>query len=167
MRREIPRQRPMSGRTNSKRKMRVLFITVLFSFNLCLFSACAPNQRIVDSSSEHESTATPARSQESPRVNTVEDEIAAMGTADFRFLYVIRRMDGGPFDAKDKEFLNANTPYEINRRTLADGGRALVIGSNFRFPEANFDALRSRFAFEDHSKSESRKQAANSAGSNR
>lgn len=76
-------------------------------------------------------------------------------------------MDGGPFDAKDKEFLNANTPYEINRRTLADGGRALVIGSNFRFPEANFDALRSRFAFEDHSKSESRKQAANSAGSNR
>jgi len=78
-----------------------------------------------------------------------------MQTADFNFVYVFRRTDGGEIDADDRAFMSANIPYEINRKKISDGGRALVIGSNFRLPAENFKALRDRFAFEDYSKRES------------
>jgi hypothetical protein len=84
-----------------------------------------------------------------------------MRTADFNFIYVFRRKDGGVLDSEDRGFMNANTPYEINRRKLADGDRALIIGSNFRFPAANFKLMKERFAFEDFSKPESEIMAAN------
>ena len=78
-----------------------------------------------------------------------------MQTADFNFVYVFRRNDGGELDPDDRAFMSSNIPYEINRKKISDGGRALVIGSNFRLPAENFKALRERFAFEDYSKPES------------
>lgn len=113
-------------------------------------AACGPNQRILDS-------AKPAASR-SPAANVtpvseLERDLETMGTADFNFIHVFRRKDGAEFDAEDKKFLNANTPAEINRRVLSDGGRALITGSNFRFPPENFKNLTERFAFEDFSKS--------------
>lgn len=112
---------------------------------------CKPNQRIVDSSG-----ATPPESRSEsvsePATTTVISDVAAMRTADFNFVHVFRRKDGGVLDAEDKAFMNANTPYEINRKKLSDGERALVVGSNFRYPPENFKALRDRFAFEDFSK---------------
>ncbi|MGH9948541.1 MAG: hypothetical protein ACRD6X_15290 [Pyrinomonadaceae bacterium] len=131
-----------------------ILLTHILSAALVLISACAPNQRIVNSSAEHDRQTKPTENSGTPRVTRVEDDMAAMKTADFNFVYVFRRKDGAEFDADDRAFFNANTPYEINRRKLSEGGKALVIGSNFRFPAENFKLLKERFAFEDFSKPE-------------
>ena len=123
--------------------------------------ACTPNQRIVESSAEKEKELAPAERHSTPEVVTAEAVIEAMRTADFNFIYVFRRKDGGVLDADDRNFMNANTPYEINRKKLSDAGRALIVGSNFRFPAENFRLMKERFAFEDYSKPESEIMAAN------
>ena len=122
---------------------------------------CKPNQRIVESSAEKERETAPAERPSTPEPVGVEADVAAMRTADFNFIYVFRRKDGGVLDSDDRSFMNANTPYEINRRKLADGGRALIVGSNYRFPAENFKAMKERFAFEDLSKPESEIMPAN------
>ena len=124
-------------------------------------AACKPNQRIVESSVEKEKDSAPEERRSAPEVVTTEAVIEAMRTADFNFVYVFRRKDGGVLDSDDRRFMNANTPYEINRKKLADGDRALVVGSNFRFPAENFKVMKERFAFEDLSKPEGGIMAAN------
>ena len=109
--------------------------------------ACSPNQRIVESNaqlteSKPDVAATPVRS-------TIEKDIEAMRTADFVFIYVIKRKDGGPLDNEDKKFASAVIPGEMNRRTLADDGKAILIGSNFRMPEDSRKLIEERFAVED------------------
>lgn len=75
-----------------------------------------------------------------------------MKTADFNFIYIFRRKDGGPLDAADKKAASDNLPPEINRRKVIEDGKAVIIGSNYRLPAENFKALEARFAIEDHSK---------------
>jgi hypothetical protein len=132
---------------------------LVFAAAACI--GCTPNQRIVDSSvpATPESQAT---NSVEPATSTVEADVAAMRTADFNFVFVFKRKDGNVLDAEDRAFMNTNTPYEINRKKISDGGRALVIGSNFRYPPENFKALRDRFAFEDFSKPEGEILPANS-----
>lgn len=55
-------------------------------------------------------------------------------------------------DADDKAFVNANTPYDVNRRKLSDGGKVVLIGTNFPLLPGNVDALTSRFLMQDHSR---------------
>ena len=124
-------------------------------------SACTPNQTILNDSAERQNRSTPSDISSTPEQVGTDADIAAMRTADFNFIYVFRRNDGGVLDGEDRSFMNANTPYEINRRKLSDGGRALVVGSNFRFPPENFRAMKERFAFEDHSKPETELHVAN------
>ncbi|HBE84056.1 MAG TPA: hypothetical protein DDW24_14935, partial [Blastocatellia bacterium] len=45
-----------------------------------------------------------------------------------------------------------------NRRKVSDGERAIILGSNFRFPPEIIAKLAERFAFEDLSKPESELQ---------
>jgi hypothetical protein len=123
--------------------------------------ACKPNQRIVESSAEKEKELAPSERQSTPEIVTAEAVVEAMRTADFNFIYVFRRKDGGVLDSDDRSFMNANTPYEINRKKLADGDRALVVGSNFRFPAENFKVMKERFGFDDFSKPENQIMAAN------
>jgi hypothetical protein len=124
-------------------------------------SACTPNQRIINSSAGKEKELAPAERPSTPEPVGIEADIAAMRTADFNFIYAFRRKDGGVLDSDDRSFMNANTPYEINRKKLADGGRALIVGTNFRFPTENFTVMKQRFAFEDFSKPESEIMSAN------
>ena len=126
-----------------------------------LVSACMPNQRIINSSAEKEKELAPAQRPSKPEPAGIEADVAAMQTADFNFIYVFRRKDGGVLDSDDRSFMNANTPYEINRKKLADSGRALIVGTNFRFPPENFKVMKERFAFEDFSKPESEIMSAN------
>ncbi len=128
-----------------------IWVTCLALVSTAVFAGCSPNQRIINSSAEFDKANAPTQVSGTPQPAKVEDDIAAMKTADFNFVYVFRRKDGGEFDANDRAFVNANTPYEINRRKLSDGGRAIVIGSNFKFPAENFAQLKERFSFEDHS----------------
>ena len=84
-----------------------------------------------------------------------------MKTADFSFIYIFRRKDGRELDADDRSYLGVTIPSEMNRRKISDGGRAVIVGSNFRIPAEIMNILKERFAFEDHSKPESEIMPAN------
>lgn len=88
-----------------------------------------------------------AANAESPK-STVDDEVAAMRTANFRFIWVIRRKDGGVLNAADKAIIRPNT-VDMNRRVVTDDGMAVIIGSNAAPFKENFDALASAFAIQD------------------
>jgi hypothetical protein len=124
--------------------------------------ACSPNQRILNSANERPPEPSSVRTEGTTAPAAIEADIDAMKTADFNFIYIFRREDGGELDADDRAFMNANLPYEINRKKISDGGKALVIGSNFRLPSENFKAMKERFTFEDLSKPESEIMPANS-----
>jgi hypothetical protein len=133
-----------------------------------LFAAgCTPNQRILNSSNERPLEPSSVQTSGTVEPPKIENDIAAMKTADFNFIYIFRRKDGGELDADDRAFMNANLPYEINRKKISDGGKALIIGSNFRLPAENFKAMKERFAFEDLSKPESEIMPANSNSNSR
>lgn len=128
-------------------------------------SGCTPNQRIINSNTERPPESAPDSRVVEPA--TIENDIVAMKTAEFNFVYVFRRKDGAELQADDREFMSTNIPYEINRKKISDGGRALVIGSNYLIPPENFKALKDRFQFEDFSKPQSEIMPANSNANTR
>ncbi len=96
-----------------------------------------------------------------PAVNSFEGDLQAMRNADFKFILVFRRKDGAVLTADDKSFANANTPYDANRRRLADDGKAIIIGSNFQFLPDMLEKMTGRFTMENYSKPDSGPVAAN------
>lgn len=112
-----------------------------------LLAACGPHPRFANANSNSAETANarPQRSQ-------TERDIESMRTADFEFVYIFRRKDGGVLDEADRRFLNEQKPPEINRVKLTDEGWAVIFGSNFQLPEPQMEALKERFAFEDLSR---------------
>ena len=78
-----------------------------------------------------------------------EQDLRDMQTANFDYIFVFRRKDGGIFDKDDKKFLRDNTPIETNRWTSTDEGKAYIAGSGFGFSPENLNALKSRFIFEN------------------
>ncbi len=87
-----------------------------------------------------------------PKLTDVESEIRDMETADFKFIYVIKRKDGGEFDKADRDFLRENRTPEINRFSATDDKKAFVIGSNYMFRPDHWQNLQKRFVIEDFSK---------------
>jgi hypothetical protein len=124
--------------------IRTLILLTALAWIVC---SCSPNQRIVESNAEL--TDGKSNGAAAPVRSSLEKDVEAMRTADFVFIYVIKRMDGGPLDAEDKKFAGAVIPGEMNRRTLADEGKAILIGSNFRMPDDSRKLIEERFAFED------------------
>lgn len=121
-----------------------------------LSAACGPNQRILKSAE------TPSPATNTPRaLSGFEQELNAMRTADFNFIYVLRRRDGAPLDAADKKTASDSIPPEINRRKIIEDGKAVIIGSNYRLPPENLSALADKFSVEDFSKPEPIKTNAN------
>lgn len=123
-------------------------LLVVFAVGVC---SCAPNQRIVESNGQWTNAET-NRPAATPVRASLERDIAAMRTADFLFIYLIKRKDAGPLDAEDKKFAGAVIPGEMNRRTVADEGKAILIGSNFRMPDESRKLIEERFAFQDLSR---------------
>lgn len=121
------------------------FIAILSTL-VALMSAC-PNQRIIDSAKER-SEPTPSATR-TETASTFDSDIEAMKNADFYLIYVFRRKDGGALDADDRTFASAMIPPEINRRTVSDQGKAIILGSNFKLPDDSMKALTERFAFTD------------------
>lgn len=117
-----------------------------------LFAAfgCKPNARIINSAETPE-----PRHTDQPAPAGFQADLEAMRTADFSFIYVFRRKDGGELDSMDKGFINTNKPPEVNRVRVSDNGRAVIFGSNFRFPEEAMKNLKDNYSFEDYSKPES------------
>ena len=79
-----------------------------------------------------------------------ESDLQTMKTANLQYVFVFRRKDGGAFDGEDKKYLRANLPV-TNRVILADEDKAVIVGSNYKFPPENLDALQVRFNLQDYS----------------
>ena len=72
-----------------------------------------------------------------------------MRTADFQFIYVLRRKDGGTIDAEDRGVIKMQTST-ANRRVAADDDKAFIIGTNVPIPPQNMAAIYNRFAVENY-----------------
>lgn len=140
-----------SYETHEMARREMIRTSILFTALALIVCSCAPNQRIVDSSNNW-GTPNAVDPGSTPVKSSLEKDIEAMRTADFIFIYVIKRKDGGPLDVEEKKFASAVIPGEMNRRTLADEGRAILIGSNFRMPDESRKLIEERFAVEDLSR---------------
>ncbi|MBK7394080.1 MAG: hypothetical protein IPI64_12405 [Chloracidobacterium sp.] len=112
---------------------------------LALTAACGANDGILKSGKE-----TPGSSNAQPSKSVFEEDLGSMRTADFRFVYVLRRKDGGKIDAEDRSVIKAQTA-DANRRMSSDDDKAFIIGSNSQIPPKNMFVLFARFAVENYS----------------
>ncbi len=123
------------------------FICTVF-LSIVLTFACTPR-----SFEKPNAAATPPPSTAEDRQASFQNELEKMKTANLQYVFVFRRKDGGAFDGEDKRFLRGNLPFN-NRVVLADEDKAVIVGSNYKFPPDNLDALRLRFNVEDYSAAE-------------
>ena len=121
--------------------LRCLWLSALLSSVAIMISACGPNEGILKSGKE-----TPSNAAGKPK--TVERDVEDMRTADFQFIYVLRRRDGGLIDTEDKNVIRVQTG-ETNRRIASDDGKAFTIGSNRQIAPEKMAALQARFAVDD------------------
>ena len=120
-------------------------------------AACGPNQRILESANENrpsDAEVASVNSNAAPTPAGFEQDLESMRTADFKFILVFRRKDGQPMDAADKDWISRNVGAQANRRRLSDGGKAIIIGSNFPFPPLPKE-FADRFKMDNFSKSDS------------
>ena len=115
----------------------ILLITALMAF------ACGPNQGLLKPEQD--------KSSNSARTKTaLEEDMDAMRTAGFAFVYVLRRKDGGKINAEDRSVIRLQT-VDTNRRVSTDEDRAFIVGTNNQLPPKNLAALYDRFAVENYS----------------
>lgn len=107
---------------------------------------CGANDQILRSGKE-----TPQPANIAPSVSSLEKDVEEMRTADFAFIFVIRRKDGGAFDAADKGVIRAQTD-QVNRRVSSEGGKVVVLGSNYQISPEKMAVLYDRFAVENYSR---------------
>lgn len=120
-------------------------------------AACGPDQRILNSANESrgEERVPTSNIDATPIPSTFKQDLESMRTADFKFIIVFRRKDGGKLEANDKDLIGRKTGPSANRRKLADEGKAVIIGSNFPFEAKMLDELTKKFVMEDYSKPDS------------
>lgn len=126
---------------NAAQKFLAAFLLGYFCF------ACgAPQQQPVAKEEP-----TPAPTVDITKKKTFADDLEYVRTGGFQYIFVIRRKDGAAWAGEDTAFLKANSPFETNQRLLSDEGKAVIIGTNFRFREGQWDGLNKRFEVTDHS----------------
>jgi hypothetical protein len=119
----------------------VLALIAAFSFG-CGPALAPPNSN---------ATETPAPTVEVKK-KSFDDDLASVKYNDYTWILVLRRKDSGAFDADDGKALRAYTPPDANQRLMSDDGKALIVGSNFRFYPGQWAALNKRFDVQDLSK---------------
>ena len=97
------------------------------------------------------------------KLTDLQQEIKAMETADFEYIFVFKRKDDGVFDKADRDYIRANRPSDVNRWIATDDKKAFVAGSNFVFAPESLEIMRQRFIVEDYSKPKVPQPAANNA----
>lgn len=118
---------------------------LLLVFLLVFVYGCGANDNVLRSGRE-----TAENGRRESEKQTFSSELGEFKTADFKFVYILRRRDAGAMDAEDRSVIKMNT-MDANRRVSADDGRAFIIGSNFEIPPDDLKAIYDRFAVEDHS----------------
>jgi hypothetical protein len=109
-------------------------------------SGCGANEGVLRSGKENST----GQSNVAAARDTFDRELSEFRTADFTFIYVLRRKDGGPIDSEDRGVIRLNT-VEANRRVSADDGKAFIIGTNTALQPQNMTALYARFAIDNYS----------------
>jgi hypothetical protein len=121
---------------------RIAVLSCLIVLLLITIAACGgPNF--------NKNNATGSTENTMPKMTDLERDIKSMQTANFEYIYVFKRKDGGIFDAEDKTYLRNNIPGEVNRRIMSDEDKAFIAGSNYPFPEESMKSLKERFDIED------------------
>jgi len=120
-----------------------LALIVLCCVSLASF-ACT-NQRLLKSNKNVSMTSAENKQ------TSFESDLETMKIANFDYIFVFRRKDGGAFDGEDRKYLRSNSPAQINRFVLTDDGKAFIAGSKYIFPMENLETLRMRFNVEDYS----------------
>jgi hypothetical protein len=120
------------------------FQIVILAVAIFVFG-CSANESVLKSGNENS-----PRTNAAPTQTTFADELDGFRTADFRFILVLRRKDGGEITAEDRSVIKLNTDG-ANRRVSADNGKAFIIGTNNAMPPKNIAAIYARFAVEDYS----------------
>ena len=138
-------------------KKRHASLTVSLVLLIVIAAGCGPNQRILNSANDNQGDARVPTSNidATPSPSTFKQDLESMRTADFKFVIVFRRKDGGKLEAEDKQIIGDKTGPAANRRKLSDDGKAVIIGSNFPFEAAMLDGLTKKYVMEDHSKPDS------------
>lgn len=126
------------------------FLVLLVSFNF----AC-------ESSSLKANTSKPEEDAAENNATSFEKDLQTMRNANFDFVYVFRRKDGGIFDGEDKKYLKANSPVFTNRFILSDENKVAIAGSSYKFEAGNLENLQKRFVIENFSKPESQQSTDN------
>ena len=150
-------------RENGRKGEKEIFSFAHFSFLILVLLSfgCQPNQTILKDAPPP----TPMETVETKKTS-FEKDLRDMETANFDYVFVFRRKDGGVFDKDDKKFLRQNTPPETNRFILSDEVKAFIAGSGFAFFPEQMKTLRNRFVVEDYSKPEIKEAADKAANAN-
>ncbi|MFZ1702095.1 MAG: hypothetical protein WBO10_11965 [Pyrinomonadaceae bacterium] len=119
-------------------------VAVVFAICISIFAcSCGANEGVLKSGRE-----TPAQTNPVSSKTDFARELEDIQNANFIFVYVLRRKDGGPMDSEDRSVIRTNT-VDMNRRVAADNDKAFIIGSNYQMPPKNLIALDERFALEN------------------
>ena len=139
--------------------------SVLFGTTV-LYSGCAANEAILKSNTASEPVSSTQPTNTEPAESSYERDLEAMRTADFDYIFVLRRKDGAKMDPDDRAVVRAVTE-EANRRSLSDGDKAVIVGANYPIVAEKMKTLGDRFNIEDFSKPPSeRKPTGNAAAPN-
>lgn len=156
---EIKRLKNISPVTAARNPFRYNRREKLFAF--VLFVLILPNLACESPSLKANVAKPQAANAAQNNVPSLERDLQTMRDADFDFVYVFRRKDGGALNAEDKKYLKANSPYSTNRFVITDENKAVIAGSSYKFEPENLDNLQKRFAIENFSKPESQQATAN------
>jgi len=117
--------------------------SLLLSFAVLVSFGCGANEGVMRSGRE-----SPTPAAVAGNVDPFEREMAEIQEAKFTWLYVVRRRDGGILSSEDKAFVKQHTT-DANRRVVADGGKAVIIGSNYSITADGAQILKQRFDVAD------------------
>ncbi len=116
------------------------FAFLLFTFYLTFSLAC-----YVDKNRFEVATPTP----ETPKVKTLADDLKFIENANFKYVYVFRRIDGEKFSSEDIDYLKYNAHPSTNQWLKSEESKTIIAGSNFQFNKQMIDNLSKRFKVED------------------
>lgn len=118
-----------------------LRIQILFIWLIALGMGCSANSSIVNSG---KTSPTPVV----PQKTSFEQDLESVKVGDFKFIFVLRRRDGGALDPDDKKFVRA-TAHDANRFVLSEEDKAIIAGSNYPITPEKMKLLRDRFDLQD------------------
>lgn len=119
-------------------------LSAIFAILILMNFAC-------ETSSSPQKNSNQTNASPEVKLTDVERDIKSLQTANFDYIFVIRRKDGGVLDREDQAYIKANTPADTNRFYLSDEDKAVVAGSSYEFKPENLEKLGERFNIENYS----------------